>query len=289
MHLPLIAIMASILPLSGAMLCAAETPAAKEDAGTVITNPCWTVTAHVKITARDTFAGSPRLRFTVQGLNATMALPTGPAPAGTRPWLWYAPLGFGAGQEWIFQPLMAAGFTIVCINAGETMGNPGGRLVFQEFYKFMVTEFHLSPKACLSPQSRGGLMLYNWAEDHPDCVQCIGGIYPVCDMACWPGLKDRNLQCAFGMGEDELKEHLPEHNPIERLAVLAARKIPILHVTGDSDTTVPMEKHSLEMQKRYRALGGDMEVEIIPGKGHAECPEIFHSQKLLDFFLKHGR
>lgn len=42
------------------------------------------------------------------------------------------------------------------------------------------------------------------------------------------------------------------------------------------------------LHRRYRALGGEMEVEIVPGKGHEECPEIFHSQRMVDFFIKHG-
>jgi hypothetical protein len=35
-------------------------------------------------------------------------------------------------------------------------------------------------------------------------------------------------------------------------------------------------------------LGGEMEVEMVPGKGHEECPEILHSQRMVDFFIKHG-
>jgi hypothetical protein len=37
-----------------------------------------------------------------------------------------------------------------------------------------------------------------------------------------------------------------------------------------------------------KSVYGEMEVEIVPGKGHEECPEIFHSQKMVDFILKHG-
>lgn len=258
---------------------------------TVISNPCWCITTSVPITRREKVFGSERLRFTVAGLNATLVLPTGPAPGGARPWVWYAPLGLGDGNAWAVRQLLAAGFAVGCINAGETMGNPGGRLVFREFYKLMVNEFKLAPKPCLMPQSRGGLMLYNWAADYPDCVQCIGAIYPVCDMTSWPGLAHHDLQCAYGMSEEELKEHLAENNPMERLAPLAARRIPIYHITGDSDTTVPMEKNSLELKRRYEALGGGtVTVEIVKGKGHdGSATEIFQSQSFVDFFLSQIR
>jgi pimeloyl-ACP methyl ester carboxylesterase len=140
------------------------------------------------------------------------------------------------------------------------------------------------------PQSRGGLLCYNWAAEHPELVRCIGGIYPVLDMMTYPA-GPHGPEAApktYGMPREEFEKRLPENNPIERLAPLAKHRIPIFHVHGTNDGPVPAKRNSLEAQERYRTLGGEMEVEIVPGKGHEECPEIFHSQRLLDFFLLHG-
>jgi pimeloyl-ACP methyl ester carboxylesterase len=129
-------------------------------------------------------------------------------------------------------------------------------------------------------------MLYNWAAEHPDGVRCIGGIYTVCDQSSWPGLA---VSCsAYGMTEEELRTHLTEHNPIDRLQPLAKGGIPILHIHGDVDMLVPLERNSGELVRRYRELGGDARLIVIKGKGHEVCSEFFQNEELLAFFLRLG-
>ena len=234
--------------------------------------------------------GTRRLDFAVGDRRAFILLPTKPADDGTRPWIWYAPTFIGGlpdpSHEWLFTRLLASGFAIVGIDVGESYGNPKGREAYNALHKLVVDKYALTPKACLLPQSRGGLMLYNWAVEHPQSVQCIGGIYTVCDMASWPGLAK---SCgAYGMSEEELRQHLAEYNPIDRLEPLAKAKVSILHLHGRADTVVPLEKNSEELARRYRKLGGEMELIIIDGKGHEVCPEFFQSKRLLEFFRSRG-
>jgi pimeloyl-ACP methyl ester carboxylesterase len=214
-----------------------------------------------------------------------LILPTQAPAAGMRPWVWYAPQIMG--DPWLYTKLLDAGFAIGGTYPGELHGNPECRRVMTLFYETVTKAFGLDPKACLLPQSRGGLMLYNWAAEHPDAVRCSVGIYPVCDIRYWP-VDFKETSRVYGLSVEEMTAQLPRHNPVERLKPLAERKVPILHITGSQDGAVPAEKHSLPMQQRYRELGGEMEVESVPGRGHQECPEIFHSQRAVDFFLKHG-
>ena len=235
--------------------------------------------------------GTQRLDFVVGGNKAFILLPTQAAPDGSKPWLWYAPTFIGMHPDpshtWMFERLLAKGFAICGIEVGESFGSPKGRATYTTVYEHVRKTYGLSPKACLLPQSRGGLMLYNWAVEHPEWVQCIGGIYTVCDLTSYPGLP---RACgAYGMTEAELREHLAEHNPIDRLAPLAKAKVPILHLHGDSDKVVPLEANSGELARRYRALGGPIELLVVKGKGHQVCDEFFHSQRLVDFFLSLGR
>ena len=91
------------------------------------------------------------------------------------------------------------------------------------------------------------------------------------------------------MTAEALDQILAEHNPIDRLAPLAEAKVQIFHLHGDVDTVVPIEKNSNELARRYRALGGNMRVIVIKGKGHEACPAFFQHPQLLEFFLKQGR
>jgi len=130
-------------------------------------------------------------------------------------------------------------------------------------------------------------MLYNWAADHPSSVACISGIYPVCNLSSFPGLK--KASGAYGMNEEQLAAKLAEHNPIERLEPLSKAHIPIFHIHGDSDKVVPLEQNSGELAKRYQTLGGEMTLKIVEGQGHNMWSGWFQCQELVDFVVAHAR
>jgi len=240
---------------------------------------------------RSTQYGHTRLDFDVPGGRGFIILPKEKRAEGQRPWVWYAPaIGAhpNANNGWMLSRLLAKGFAVCGCNVGESHGNPRGVRAYDAFYAHVVQHYGLAARACLLPQSRGGLMLYNWAATGRNAarVACIGGIYPVCDLASWPGLQGATR--AYGMTVAELRKCLTDHNPIDRLAPIANARVPILHIHGDADRVVPLKANSAELARRYKALGGAMDVIVVPGKGHAEIPEFFHSQRLLDFFLTHG-
>jgi len=99
-------------------------------------------------------------------------------------------------------------------------------------------------------------MLYNWAVEHPASVACIAGIYPVCNLSSFPGIK--RASGAYGLTEAQLAAQLAEHNPVDRLEPLAKARVPIFHFHGDSDTVAPLDQNSAAVAERYRHFGGDM-------------------------------
>jgi lysophospholipase L1-like esterase/pimeloyl-ACP methyl ester carboxylesterase len=244
--------------------------------------------ANVKETRR---YGARCLELQIGDVQGFVILPTAPAADGSKPWVWYAP-SYWQGypnerMNWLFSRLLQQGFAICGTSVGDSFGSPQSRKIYSQFYAHVVKEYGLAPQVCLLPQSRGGLMWYNWAVENPEKVACIGGIYPVCDLTSYPGLGA--TAAAYGMSEPELTAQLAQHNPIERLAPLAKAKVPILHLHGDKDDVVPLERNSGLLIKRYQALGGPGELAVIRGKGHAEIPEFFESEKLLEFFLRLGK
>jgi predicted esterase len=183
--------------------------------------------------------------------------------------------------------LLDKGVWIGGVDVGESWGNAQGRKAYTQFYKYVRKEYALSPRPCLVGQSRGGIMVYNWAVEHAHDVGCIAGIYPVTNLAGWPHLGGDRILKAYGMSEAELRKHLGKNNPIDRLAPLARAKVPIFHIHGDADKVVPLEQNTLELARRYKALGGNAEVDVVPGKGHEEVPEFFQSERLLGFLLRY--
>lgn len=243
-------------------------------------------------------------RFSVAGQQSFVIVPAGKIDPQRR-WVWIAPtwLVFAKSEknplptkvdyEFYVESLLAHGFHVVGINVGISLGSPAGAEVFEKFYEFVINKYQLNPKSRLIGQSNGGLIVYGWAFRHPEKVDRILGIYPALDLRSWPKLErvvgPKSVgNPVFGfqsMSMDELKKRLPELNPIDNLKPLADTKVKIFHIHGDSDHTVPFEPNSGEALRRYRALGGDIEVLRIPGVGHQPGPGFYDSQKGLDFLM----
>ena len=226
--------------------------------------------------------------FAMEGRPAFLILPEKPK-AGPIPWVLYAPTlrGLpGGAEKWMFERFLKAGIAIAGVDVGESYGSPKGRAAYSDLHEHLVTKWGMAKQACLLARSRGGLMLYCWAAENPDKVRCITGIYPVCNIASYPGLK---RACgAYGLTADELEAELTTHNPIDRLAPLAKANVPIFHIHGDKDRVVPLDKNSAIIKERYDKLGGPMTLEVVPGQGHNMWSGWFQSQNLVDFLISHA-
>ncbi len=221
-----------------------------------------------------------------------MILPPVEKRLDSMPWVMYAPtfdksLPNEAHEGWMFRHWLAKGIAVAGVDVGESFGNPKGRATYNALHEYLTTgDLKFAKQASLLARSRGGLMLYNWAAENPQKVKCIAGIYPVCDLRSYPGLA---RACgAYEMTEKELAEVLSQHNPVDRLAPLAKAKIPIFHIHGDIDKVVPLEANSGTIAKRYKELGGEMEVLIAPGQGHNMWIGFFECKPLIDFVIKHA-
>jgi Domain of Unknown Function (DUF1080)/Prolyl oligopeptidase family len=223
--------------------------------------------------------------FKLNGSDAFVILPKGPRDAKTEiPWVWYAPTlsGLPAKEElWMFERLTKSGVAVAGIDVGESYGSAQGRAKFDEFHKYLVTSRNFGSKPCLLARSRGGLMLYSWAVENPQSVSGIAGIYPVCNIASYPGIE---RACgAYGLTAEQLQADLAKHNPIDRLAPLAAAKVPIFHIHGDQDDVVPLAENSALLAERIRSLGGQVELEVVAGQGHNMWDGWFKSKRLVEF------
>ncbi len=224
--------------------------------------------------------------FQVQGHHAFVILPQSKPTNTTTPWVWYAPTlpGLpGIEEKWMFERFTQAGIAIAGIDVGESHGSPDGRKLYSALYDELTQHRGFAPKAVMLGRSRGGLMTLCWAAENAEKVAGFAGIYPVCNIASYPGLT--NACGAYHMTPSELSVHLTEHNPIDRLAALAKAGVPLFAIHGDIDKTVPLELNSGEMRKRYEALGGRMQVLIPPGQGHNMWAGFFQCQQLVDFVV----
>ncbi len=237
--------------------------------------------------------GGETAEFSVDGHRAFLVRPAKPRQDGIKPWIWYAPtLGKsdkgwnlpGARHAQVVKPLLEAGCYFAGVDVGESYGSPAGRETFTAFHRLLVDKFGLDKKAMLFPVSRGGLMHYNWAAEHPESVRCIGAIYPVCNLTSYPRLE--RAAKTYSLTPEQLKEELSRHNPVDRLESLAKNHVPLFHIHGDSDKVVPLADNSGLLATRYHELGGQVELIVVPGKGHEVVPELWDDPRLAEFFRK---
>ena len=206
-----------------------------------------------------------------------------------RAWVWYTPTlpGLpGPEERWMFRRFLDAGIAIAGVDAGESYGSPDGNRVFDAFFREIIRHRGLGPRAVFLARSRGGLMAFNWASEHPRSVAGIAGIYPVCNLASYPGLA--KAAPAYHLDPEALQRHLARYNPLDRLRPLARARVPLFLLHGDVDTLVPLSANSGELAARYRALSGPVELQIARGQGHNMWSGFFECEPLVEFVIRRG-
>lgn len=241
----------------------------------------------------DSWNGYKRHLFKVEGHDCWVVEPKQAAPG--NPWTWCTENPDAFTDRTGVPQLIAKGFYHVHVSAGDNYGNPATMRIYDAFYKAFTAK-GLAKKGALIGLSRGGLCAYNWAADNTDKVACIYGDAPVCDFKSWPGGKGPHKGGSSGNWDslikswgfkDEAEAMAYKFNPVDNLANIAKAKIPIIHVVGDADGSVPPEDNSAIVEERYKKLGGEIVVIHKPGVGHH--PHGLDDPKpLVDFIMKNA-
>jgi pimeloyl-ACP methyl ester carboxylesterase len=234
----------------------------------------------------------PGETFVVKDSTAFVVLPEESLRQKPQPWIWYAPTLPGLPdqhEKWMHERFLEAGIAVAGIDVGESYGSPAGRELFTAFHREMTGRRGFATKPVLLGRSRGGLMILNWAVEHPEAVAGIAGIYPVFDFRTYPGLD--KAAPAYGISPEELGKASGKHNPIERVASLAKSRVPVFLIHGDVDVVVPLRENSAEFVRRYEAAGAKESIRLVvaEGQGHNYWEGFFRCQDLVDFAIKQAR
>jgi len=208
--------------------------------------------------------GFTRYDFQLDRRECRIIVPEKAAPG--KPWVWRARF-----PDWHYQMdsiLIHKGFHVVYIDTDYLFGSPKCVEIWENFYKYLTSQYGLNKKVALEGVSRGGLYVYNFAKKYPEQVSCIYAEAPVCDFKSWPGGKGfckgdpeswKLVMTAYNfMTEKEALEYAD--NPIDNLEEMAAAKIPIFHSIGLNDSIVPPEENTYKLINRYIRLGGSATV-----------------------------
>ncbi len=211
-------------------------------------------------------------------------------PAAGNPWLLERSL---ADPAQVARLLLEKGFYYVCMDVDD-FGSPQTLERWDALYAELTGKRGLSKKVVLQGYSRSGLGVYNWAAANPEKVACIYLDAPVLNIQSWPGGKLKgpgwpdgwaSLQKLYGF-KSESDAIAYTNNPVDKAETLAKANVPIIHVCGEKDLTVPYDENTGLFKERYEKAGGhNMTIIIKGGTGHWT-----HGLKdptpIVDFILK---
>lgn len=210
-------------------------------------------------------------------------------PRADQAWIWKTEF-LGAFTE-ADLALLAKGFYVVHLEIFNQYGSPKAVALGNALYQHVTTELGLSEKVCLLGMSRGGLLAYNWAAENLDKVALIFGDNPVCDIKSWPGGLGSGPgsptdweQCLAAYELTDAEARAWDKNPVDCVKLFVQAGIPVLHVVGDADVTVPVAENSNRIRDAYKALGGHYEEVVKPGGGHHPHGLPGNPEPIVDFF-----
>ncbi|WP_406695488.1 prolyl oligopeptidase family serine peptidase [Singulisphaera sp. Ch08] len=230
----------------------------------------------------------PGESFLVAGRPAFILLPAKAKRQTPQPWILYAPTLPAypdLHEKWMHEQFLNAGVAVAGIDVGEAYGSPKSRELLTKLYDELTEKRGFGKRPCLLGRSRGGLWVSSWAAENPDKVAGIAGIYPVFDVRTYPGLK--LAAPAYDLTPEQFEAQLGTLNPIERVKVLAAHRVPAFFIHGDDDKVVPLQANSAEFARRYQAAGAADAVTLVvaKGQGHNYWEGFFRCQELVDFAI----
>jgi len=234
----------------------------------------------------------PGEAFLVDGRPAFIFWPDEAKRSTPQPWIMYAPTLPGLpdnAEKFMHQKFLDAGVAVCGIDTGESYGNADCRKWMEALYAELTEKRGFAKQTCLLGRSRGGLQVLSFAAAHPKKVAGIAGIYPVFDLASYPGLN--RAAPAYKLKPDDLKAQLVEHNPIAKGRVPAQIKVPVFLIHGDVDNVVPLEANSAALAEHYKQAGaaGLVTLVVPKGQGHNMWEGFFRSAELIDFAIARAK
>jgi pimeloyl-ACP methyl ester carboxylesterase len=247
----------------------------------------WTL--HPAGTAAEWF-GFARSDGSFEGKEYILVRPTQPAVG--RPWIWRTE--FFGHEPQADRSLLSNGWHVAYLRVSDQYGAPVAIRAMHAFHEHLMATEQLAKRAVLEGFSRGGLYAFNYAAEHPRFVRALYLDAPVLDIRSWPGGKGagkgdpgcwRQCLTAYGIEESGLDRF--QSSPLDRIAPVAAARIPIISICGAADTVVPFAENTRILEQRYQKLNAPILVIAKPGLDHH--PHSLPDPKpIVDFLLQHS-
>ena len=216
------------------------------------------------------YQGCEEKEFEINGRKGILVVPPNKREDGVYIWR----TEFLGAFDMADRALLERGWCLAYYAVSDCFGAPAVIEEMRRFQAYLEEEFHLCPKAVLFGFSRGGLYAVNYAAAYPEKVRKLYLDAPVLDIFSWPAGFGRGEGSAedwemcrkiYGITEDGKN---CDENPIEKIPVLTANRIPVILVAGDADTVVPFNENGKILYADYMYAGAEIKLILKKGAGH---------------------
>jgi len=186
--------------------------------------------------------------------------------------------------------LSGMGYYIVHIKNQTRWHLPSDTEARAELAQYMSERFNVSKKCVIIGMSCGGMQGIYFASKYPELVSCMYLDAPVVNLLSCPGGLGKGssfleeFSAHTGMGLGELLAY--RNHPLDHLPALVAHNIPIILVSGDSDTVVPYDENGKYINDSYTENNGTIKTIIKKGADH-HPHGLADNSPIIDFILKY--
>ena len=187
--------------------------------------------------------------------------------------------------------LLEMGYYIVHIQNKTRWVHPSDTDARASLAKYMNKRFGVSKKCVIIGMSCGGMQGIYFASKYPKLVSCMYLDAPVVNLlSCPAGLGKgttslfEEFQAHTGMGLTELLGY--RNHPLDHLPKLAKHNIPVILVSGDSDSVVPFDENGKYLQEIYEKNNCTIQTIIKPGGDH-HPHSLVDNRPIIDFIVKY--
>lgn len=160
-----------------------------------------------------------------------------------------------------------------------------------ELAEYMSERFGVEKKCVIIGMSCGGMQGIYFASEYPELVSALYLDAPVVNFLSCPagvgkgrGINFEEFQKNTGITIEELINFRDQ--PFDRLPILVKYNIPVVLVSGDSDTVVPYDENGICIEKAYKEAGCIIETHIKPGGDH-HPHSLADNTPIVDFLTKY--
>ncbi len=186
--------------------------------------------------------------------------------------------------------LLDMGYYIAHIKNKTRWHHPSDTDARAELSSYMQERFNVSKKCVIIGMSCGGMQGVYFASKYPELVSVMYLDAPVVNLLSCPG--------GLGKGESMFEEFYSHtgmsltellgyrNHPLDKLPSLVRHNIPVILVSGDSDSVVPYDENGKYIDEIYRK--NNLIIETIIKKGGDHHPHsLSDNSPIIDFILKY--